>query len=134
MKLNLLCPDDLLLLHPAHLWVRLLHAIRGSAPNVLAPALARGGTGTDLGPRSTEIRIRHCVECLRVCLPPLRGVLRLFEGEASNVPLCLLMRLGRLPFCNVFIHAQKDHGFTEQQAVEGYPFSTCIISCSEHGC
>lgn len=90
MKLDLLCPDDPLLLHPAHFWERLLHAIRDSALIVLAPALVHEGTGTYLGPRSPQIRIRHCMEylCVSVCLLSEASFL---EGETSNVSLCLLI-------------------------------------------
>lgn len=66
----------------------LLRSIGDSALDVLAPALVHEGTGTVLGPRSSEIRIRFCVECLCVCLPPLSGV-ALGRGDFKSVPLCL---------------------------------------------
>lgn len=92
MKLNLLRPDELLLLYPAHFWERLLRAIGDSALNVLAPALAHEGTGTDLGPRSSQMRIGSCVECLCGCVCLLSEV-SLLEGETSNTSLCLLIEV-----------------------------------------
>lgn len=92
MKLNLLRSDDPLLLHSEHFWERLLHVIGDSALNVLAPAPVHEGIGTDLGPHSSQIRIRCCVACLYVCICLLSKVL-LLEGNISNVSQCLLLEV-----------------------------------------
>lgn len=91
--------------------------------DLLAPALVHEGTGTDLGPRSPQIRISHCRECLCVCgcLPPLWGIV-FGRGDFKHITLLIGVE-ATFMFCNRFIRAQKYQGLREHQAVEGYPSS-----------
>lgn len=54
------------------------------------------------------------------------------EGDSSNITLFASRGWDNFLFCNRFIPAQKYHGLRECQAVEGCPFSSCIISRSQH--
>lgn len=98
MKLDLLCPDDPLLLHPAHFWERLLLAVRDSALTVLAPAFVHEGTGTDLGPRSPKLELGTVWSAsVWVCF---RSKGLFMEGKSSNVLLCFLIGV-ETTFCSV---------------------------------
>lgn len=66
----------------------LLSAPGDGALNVLAPALVHEGMDTDLGSHTSQIRVRYCVECPGVCLPPLCGV-ALGRGDFERVTLLL---------------------------------------------
>jgi len=89
MKLNLLCPDDPLLLHPAHFWERLFVAYyRRQCPECACTCSCTWRNSTDLGPRSSQISIRYFVGCLCVCLPPLWDV-ALERGDFKHVTLLI---------------------------------------------